>query len=227
MPRQLALVGRDTLVRELVTHALQGHAVVIHGPRAIGASAVLDTIARAAADAGRPVARVAVLDSLEDLARGLALAYFGREPELRAKRTITVALEPARQWPGVLLVDRIGKSSVMVRRAVRDLTVAGTGAVLVGVVECPEDHVRLRTRSLAHRELALPRLPLGAMREILDRHRDATRPTPEDRERLLRAASGRPGLLVRMAERLADTRYWRRGRILVEPLRADVVASLT
>jgi hypothetical protein len=226
VPRQLALVGRDALVRDLLGHALASHAVVAHGPRGIGGTAVLDAIEREVGGAGRPVARVAVLDGLDDLARALALAYLGREPDARAQRTITLALAPARQRPGVLLVDRVGRSSVMVRRAVRDLTAAGTGAILVGVVDRAEDHARLRALALAHRELAIPPLPIGAMRAILDDHAGALKLAAHDRERLLRAASGRPGLLVRMTQGLRSARYWRDGRVLVEPLRADVVASL-
>jgi len=228
LPRRLTeLVGRAALVRELVTHAIEGHAVVLYGPRGIGASAVLDVIADKIAERGRPVVRIPTLDHLADLTAALADVYLDAvvPHDQRARRALVQ--EAVRLRPGALLVDRVGQVSVMVRHDLRALAGAGMAAVLVGAVDDRLDHQRLRGLRLAHRELEIPVLDRRRLRKVLKMRLDgnvAAALEPHDRERLLRAASGRPGLLSRMADRLDEGAYWRNGRILVEVLRADAMA---
>jgi hypothetical protein len=112
----------------------------------------------------------------------------------------------------------------VVRADLRTLGATWTGSVVAVEVNGPRDHARMRAFRLAHRELAIPPLDRRNLRKVFDA--TAVRQVvSNDVDRILRAADGQPGLVARMAARLDDTRYWRDGRVLVEPLRADVMAA--
>jgi len=181
----MRIIQRATLIEKLAGHARAGHAVLAYGPRGIGASTVLDGCAAWLIDHGRRVVRIARLASSADLIEPLARAYVG---EVRtARERLRAAIE---REPGVVLVDRVERAGAKVRREIRELGAVGLGAILVGQADTPREHARLRALRLAHRELAIPPLDRGAMREVLKAHLTpdlSARLSDSDRERMMRS----------------------------------------
>jgi hypothetical protein len=222
----MRILGRSALIDDLVAHACAGHAVLAYGPRGIGASTVLDGCATALERKRRRVVRIARVASYANLIEPIMRAYAGASRA--SNERVRAALEAA---PGAVLVDRVERAGPKVRREIRELGAIGLGAIFVGQVDAPREHAALRALRLAHRELLIPRLDRGAMNAVFDANLPrelGARLVEADRERALRAADGRPGLLVLLAGALAQPRYWRDGRAAVDLALADLaIADVT
>jgi hypothetical protein len=218
----MQILHRAALIEQLAAHLRAGYAVLAYGPRGIGASTVLDgCAAKVAGD--RRVVRIAHLASFADLIEPLSRAYVGEGRAARERLHAAISREP-----GAVLVDRVERAGARLRREIRELGAIGLGAILVGQADTPREHAQLRALRLAHREIAIPPLDRGAMRELLDAHLApelAARLLDADRERVLGAALGRPGLLVALVGRLAQPRYWRGGRAAVDLAVTDLAMT--
>jgi hypothetical protein len=216
----MRIIGRAALVETLTAHALAGHAVLVYGPRGIGASTLLDACeARLGAVRHRSI-RIELLASHADLMEPISQVYAGATRTSKAQLRSRIALAPA-----ALLVDRVEGGGATVRREVRELGAIGVGAILAGRSDSPREHARLRALRLAHREVAIPPLDSDAMQQILDAHLApelAMRLTTAHRSRALRVAAGRPGVLVALTRMLALPSYWHRGRPALELAASDL-----
>jgi hypothetical protein len=219
----MQIIHRAALIEELAAHVCAGYAVLAYGPRGIGASTVLDGCAAKVAGDGRRVVRIAHLASFADLIEPLSRAYVGEVRPARERLHAAISREP-----GAVLVDRVERAGAKLRREIRELGAIGLGAILVGQADTPREHARLRALRLAHREIAIPPLGRGAMREILDAQLApelAARLSNADRERVLGAVVGRPGMLAALLGRLAHPRYWRGGRAAVDLAVTDLAMA--
>jgi hypothetical protein len=216
----MRIIGRNALVETLTAHALAGHAVLVYGPRGIGASTLLDACEARLGTVRRRAIRIERLASYADLMEPLAQAYAEATRTSKAQLRSRIEHDPA-----ALLVDRLERGGAMVRREVRELGAIGVGAIFAGRADAPREHARLRALRLAHREIAIPPLDRDAMQQILDAHLApdlATRLTAADRTRALRIAAGRPGVLVALVRTLTQARYWRAGRPALDLAASDL-----
>jgi hypothetical protein len=103
------------------------------------------------------------------------------------------------------------------------------GVVLAVDVETERERQRLRQRQLGTSDVAMPPMTTHRLRGLL-RARiaelDIPHLAPEHERRLLRAARGRPGWIVRCAQLLAHRRYWRHGTLYVSVLCTDTEIAL-
>jgi hypothetical protein len=219
----MRIIGRAALVETLTAHALAGHAVLLHGPRGIGASAVLEACAAELGAAGRRSIRLERLASYADLMGPLSRAYTDAAPIAGPQLWSRIERDPA-----VLLADGVERGSPKIRREVRQLGAIGVGAIFAAAADTPREHERLRALRLAHREIAIPPLDGDAMRRILDAHLGpdlAIRLTDADRARAMRVAAGRPGMLVDLIRMLAQPRYWRGDRPVLDLAASDLAIA--
>jgi hypothetical protein len=220
----MELVGRAPIVEGALHEALAGRTVLLHGPAGSGKTAILGEVERRARGCARPVASVHRSERLGDVTAALSGAY----PEAaaatreRARRgALRMAID---RRPGVLLLDHLGRPSTALKGFLRSLQGTGLGVLAAVDVENATDHRRVRGWHIAYREIEIPPLLRPEIEQVFDAAlgRAGVRIHPEDRRRLLASARGRPGWVHRLVARLADPRYFRGDRLLVEPLCVDV-----
>src|ERR1044071_3811020 len=98
----MQIIGRAALVETLTAHALAGHAVLVYGPRGIGASTLLDACEARLGTVPHRSIRIERLASYADLMEPLARAY--TEATRTSKAQLRSRIE---QDPAALLVDRV------------------------------------------------------------------------------------------------------------------------
>jgi hypothetical protein len=225
------LHGRDALVATAWSLASEGATVLVHGPVGIGKTAMLDALEACAATAGLPCGRATKTERLGDVTAALVQAFPGpRGAAVGARRLRGVLREAADRARAVLLLDGVASPSPALRGYLRSLRGTGLGVVLAVDTDAARDRGQVRGYGLSHREIALPPLHGGAMRAVLARGLETVSPhatlDAEARAALVRAARGRPGVLLAMAERLGEARYWSAGRLRLQLLRTDAAIDL-
>jgi hypothetical protein len=213
---------RDRVLLDVEMRLRAGNTVLVWGPWGIGKSTWLAGLYERSVSEGVPCGLAPRTTSLHDVTEALARAYPGVSLTNRSQRQVRSALRMALEArPGILLLDDLREAGTAMRGFLRSLRGTGLGIAIAVDVEHPRDLARARRLGLAYHQRAIPPLrgePLGA---LVAR---AWEPTihPSDRRALIRIASGRPGWVVRIAERLRDDAYWRGCRICCEKLSADV-----
>jgi energy-coupling factor transporter ATP-binding protein EcfA2 len=219
------------MLSSLMAEALAGHTVLLLGPVGIGKSALLAELARLFDREGCPCGSVPETRCLGDVTEALARAYPGvssaRDHQRRRRGLLRRAVI---QRPGVLLLDQLRTATPAMKRFLTSLWGTGLGVILAGDIEHARDRARIRGFGLAHRELVVPALGWRHSSQLLHRAL-ATRDLPHpiavpDRAKLLKVAQGRPGWILRIADRLTAQRYWRGGRICVEVLHSDLTLEV-
>lgn len=227
----ISLLGRDAWVEMLWSLASEGATVLVHGPVGIGKTALLEAVEQRAASFGVPCARTARTEHLGDVTAALAQAFPDpRYASLGARRLRSALRDAADRTRVVLLLDGAASPGTALKGYLRSLRGAGLGVVLAVDTDAARDRGHVRAYGLAHREIALPPLHGATMRSVLARRLETVSShgslDRDGRAALVRAAEGRPGLLLAMTERLADPRYWFDGRPRLQLLRTDAGIDL-
>jgi hypothetical protein len=229
MRERNGILGRAKLVVELTGHVLAGHTVLLFGPYGIGKTTVLALVREQIRASGRPCAFSPATRHLQDVTRALADAYV-EASRARNQRTLRARLQLAIEArPGVLLLDDLRSAGTALKGFLRSLEGTGLGTIIAADAENERDHMGLRARRLAFREVAVPGLPQEYMRSILERElTPVTVRTPlvsGDRTALLDIASGRPGVLRFLVSCLRAERFWHGERPRVEMLRSEATMA--
>src|SRR6185295_15388104 len=108
----MRIMGRAALVETLTAHALAGHAVLVHGPRGIGASTLLDACEARLGTVRHRTIRIERLASYADLMEPLSRAYTEayNDTTRPSKAQLRSRIE---QDPAALLVDRVERGGPM------------------------------------------------------------------------------------------------------------------
>jgi energy-coupling factor transporter ATP-binding protein EcfA2 len=224
------VLGRDEILDSVETLAFSGETVLVYGPPGIGKTAILSELARRAGQAGRPCAICPRTERLSDVTEALVRGYAtgtGALTQRQRRSRVRLAIE---RKPGILLLDHLLDVGNAVKGYLRSLRGTGLGVVIAVDVEQARDHVRIRARGLAYRELALPPLHGRYQRRLLDREIESQMPphpiSESERDALMQVAQGRPGWIVRLVAATLQARYWREDRLLIDLLAADVSMAI-
>jgi energy-coupling factor transporter ATP-binding protein EcfA2 len=210
---------------------LAGRTVLLYGPMGSGKSTVLKALAQYMKKHHRPCGFSVCTRSLSDLTTALIGAYPKVRCEGRTQRQLRSDLVyAAEERPGGLLLDHLGDVGTQFKGYLHALRGTGLGVVLSADAEFARDHSQLRAMHLAYLEMKIPPLPSRCLHRILDRTLAADPlPVPleeADRSALIRMARGRPGWIVLSCRILADEHYWCNGRVLREPIRAEIMTRI-
>jgi predicted ATPase len=208
----------------------RGEHLVLYGPRGSGKSTLLEHLHARLGQRGVPCALAPATAHLDDITRTLERAYPGVDTTTLARRRARSRLrQAADRHEGVLLLDHVTAVSTAMIGFLRRLRGGIAGVVLAIDIETERERRRLRQRQLGTSDVAMPPMTTRRLRGLLRvRIADLDIPhlAPEQERRLLHAARGRPGWIVRCAQLLAHHRYWRRGTLYVSVLCTDTEIAL-
>ena len=132
--------------------------------------------------------------------------------------------------PGALLLDHLYDAGTQFKGYLRALRGTGLGVLFAADVEDVRDRQRFRSMHLAYREMEVPPLANRYLYRILaDALAEKSLPdtvSEADRSALIKAARGRPGWTVMMAERLQNSDYWSCDHVHVASLWASIMIEV-
>jgi len=203
----------------------------LYGPMGIGKTSILETVRRAVENKNRPCGYSAQTRSLSDLTAALLRVYPNINGEGCTPRQLRNALRFAvERNPGALLLDHLHSAGTQFKKYLGSLRRSGLGVLFAADAEDPRDHMRFRSMHLAWREMEVAPLPARTLRRILaESLADKSLPHPlseANLSALLKAAHGRPGWILMMADLLQNPCYWSGGSVHVESLRASVMIMM-
>ncbi|HTW38907.1 MAG TPA: ATP-binding protein [Steroidobacteraceae bacterium] len=216
---------------DLNARLLHGEHLALYGPRGSGKSTVLAELEGRLLRAGVPCGRAPATICLDDITRALARAYPAVDTEEVARRTARHRLwSAADQRSGVLLLDHLQDISNAMVSFLRRRLHGGVLGVLSAVdVDDEREREGMKPWRFGALSVRMPVTSRLRLRKLLDsRRRELHLPSLELRDecRLLAAARGRPGWIVKCTELERDGRYWRNDRLLVGVLCTDTQAAV-
>ena len=219
------------LAVELQGRLLRGEHLTLLGPRGSGKSTLLARLHSQYVVAGIPCAYSSITTSLDDITRALERAY----PDVDAAE-VTRRSARARLWAaadqrrGILLLDHFSAVSNAMVFLLKRLH-GGVAGVLTAIdIEGERDRSRIRRPSrYGAMTVRMPLTPIRQLRRLLYALTGGLglpplAPTLE--QKLLEAARGRPGWIVKCAELACDSRYWSEPGLLVSALCVDTEAAV-
>lgn len=219
------------LAVELQKRLLRGEHLSLLGPRGSGKSTLLARLHSQLSVAGIPCAYSSVTSSLDDITRALERAYPGVSTAKITRRAARGRLWiAADQRAGVLLLDHFSSVSNAMVFFLRRLHGRVAGVLTAVDVEGPRDRSRMRRPSrYGAMSVRMPLTPTRHLRRLL-----YTRTggfgllplAPRLEQKLLQAARGRPGWIVKCAELAREPRYWCEHGLLVSTLCVDTEAAV-
>ena len=217
----------DTLRRDVQRRLRRGESMVLHGPHGIGKTTLLLELETRLRAAGVTCVRVPQTHSLGDITRELQQAYpaEGTAGDDGGGRE----WKAAELQGGVLLLDHLTHLTNSMVRFLHWVR-GGTMGVLSAVdVEVEEERRRLRPHRLGALSVRMPGLSADLLHDLL-RQRAVELHLPaldtESARRLVRAAEGRPGWILKCLELQAETRYWQGEQLFASLLCTDTEAAL-
>jgi hypothetical protein len=219
------------LAVELQKRLLHGEHLSLLGPRGSGKSTLLARLHSQLLVAGIPCAYSSVTTCLDDLTRALERAYPGVGAVGITRRAARARLwSAADQRAGVLLLDHFSSVSNAMVFFLKRLH-GGVAGVLTAVdVEGQRDRSRIR-RPSRYGAMSI-RMPLTQTRRLrrllytLTGGLGLPPLAPRLEQKLLEAAQGRPGWIVKCAELACEPRYWCEHGLLVSALCVDTEAAV-
>jgi energy-coupling factor transporter ATP-binding protein EcfA2 len=201
--------------------------MVLYGPNGSGKSTLIDYLQTRLTEAGVACARAAATQSLDDITLALTQAY----PSADA---LEVARPAMRLWNAtdlqgsVLLLDHLTDVSDAMVGFLHGL--CGDVGVLTAVDrEVELERPRMKPSQLGALSVRMPPVSTTLLRELLQAqcmHLHVPLPGPDDERRLLRAALGRPGWIIKCVELLTQGEYRQGEQIFVSELSADTEIAL-
>jgi len=219
------------LTIELQRRLLRGEHLTFLGPRGSGKSTLLAGLHSQLVVMGVPCAYSRVTTSLDDITRALERAYPGVDTAEMTRGAARARLwVAADQRPGVLLLDHFSSVSNAMVFFLKRLH-GGIAGVLTAVdVEEERDRSRIRRPSrYGAMCVRMPRAPTRQLRRLLHGLTGglgAPPLAPGVEAKLLQAARGRPGWIVKCAELACEPRYWCEHGLLVSALCVDTEAAV-
>jgi hypothetical protein len=216
---------------ELQGRLLRGEHLTLLGPRGSGKSALLARLHSQFVVAGIPCAYSSITTSLDDITRALERAY----PDVDAAE-VTRRSARARLWAaadlrrGILLLDHFSAVSNAMVFLLKRLH-GGVAGVLTAIdIEGQRDRSRIRRPSrYGAMTVRMPSTPIRQLRRLFYALTGGLGLPPlaaSVEQRLLEAARGRPGWIVKCAELACDSRYWSEHGLLVSALHVDTEAAV-
>jgi hypothetical protein len=219
------------LTVELERRLLRGEHLTLLGPRGSGKSTLLARLYSQLVVARIPCACSNVTTSLDDITRALERAY----PDVGAAG-ITRRAARARLWaaadrrPGILLLDHFScVSNAMVFFLKR---LHGRVAGVLTAVDIEDHRDRSRMRRPSRYGAMCVRMPLTPTRQLrrllytLIGGFGLPLLAPSVEQKLLEAAHGRPGWIVKCVELACESRYWCEHGLLVSALCVDTESAV-
>ncbi len=218
----------NALRRDVGRRLRRGEHMVLYGPCGSGKSTLLADLETRLTAAGIPCARAGATHSLDDITRALEQAY----PDAGTVEVPPRGAQP-RLWNvadlqgGVLLLDHLTDVSNAMIRFLRRLRGVGVLTVVDVEVECARR--RMKPWRLGALSMRMPAVPDALLRELLqarftDLH--VPLPGPDVEQRLVRAARGRPGWILKCVELQTQDRYWQGAQLFVSALSSDAEIAL-
>ena len=219
------------LAVDLQRRLLRGEHLTLLGPRGSGKSTLLAGLHSELIVTGVPCAHSRVTTSLDDITRALERAYPGVDTA-----AITRGAARARLWAaadqraGVLLLDHFSAVSNAMVFLLKRLHGRVAGVLTVVDVEEERDRSRIRRPSrYGAMCVRMPRMPTRQLRRLLYALTGGLGLPPlaaSAEQKLLEAARGRPGWIVKCAELACEARYWCEHGLLVSALSVDTEAAV-
>jgi hypothetical protein len=219
------------LAVELQRRLLRGEHLTLLGPRGGGKSTLLARLHSECKVAGIPCAYSSVTPRLDHITRALERAY----PHVDAAE-VTRRMARARLWAaadqrrGILLLDHfcvVSNAMVFLLKRLH----GGVAGVLTAIdIEDPRDRSRIRRPSrYGAMTVRMPSTPIRELRRMFYARTGGlglAPVAPSVARKLLEAARGRPGWIVKCAELAADSRYWSDHGLLASALCVDTEAAV-
>lgn len=219
------------LAAELQQRLLRGEHLTLLGPRGSGKSTLLASLHSRLLVAGIPCAYATVTTCLDDITRALERAYPGVHAAEVTRRTARARLwAAADQQAGVLLLDHFSSVSNAMVFFLKRLH-GGVAGVLTAVdVEGQRDRSRIRRPSrYGAMSIRMPRAQTRQLRRLLHTLTGGLGLpplAPRLEQKLLQAARGRPGWIVKCTQLACEARYWCEHGLLVSALCVDTEAAV-
>lgn len=218
------------LLPELQRRLLGGGHLTLYGPRGGGKSTVLAALHAQLARAGIPCALATSTASLDDITSALERAYPAVDTLDATRRAARARLwNAADRRAGVLLLDHFFCVSNAMVSFLRRLH--GKIAGVLTAVDVDDERERGRMRPWRYGAMSV-RMPLTSTphlrRMFYSRCRSLGLPLIDitAEQRLLKAARGRPGWIVKCAELARESRYWCEHGLLLSVLCVDTEAAV-
>jgi hypothetical protein len=219
------------LAVELQKRLLRGEHLSLIGPRGSGKSTLLAKLHSQFLVAGIPCAYSSVTTCLDDITHALERAY----PSVDVV-DITRRAARGRLWAaadlraGVLLLDHFSSVSNAMVFFLKRLHGRVAGVLTAVDVEDQRDRSRIRRPSrYGAMCVRMPLTPTRQLRRLLYALTGGLRLpplAPSIEQKLLEAAGGRPGWIVKCAELACEPRYWCEYGLLVTTLCVDTEAAV-
>jgi hypothetical protein len=218
------------LVAALETRLENGEHLALYGPRGSGKSTVLAELESRLVRARVPCGLSAVTSSLDDLTRALARAYPAVDTLEVTRRTARYRLWRAADGrAGVLLLDHLDFVSNAMVSFLRRLHGGIVGALSAVDVDDHRERQKMKPWRFGALSVRMPLTSARRLRRLLDARREALNlPAlePEEEQRLLAAAKGRPGWIVQCTELAREERYWSGRRLFLTVLCTDTEVAV-
>lgn len=218
------------LATELERRLLRGEHLTLYGPRGSGKSTVLAALHVRLARAAVPCAYSPDTTSLDDITRALERAYPGVDTLEIARRAARARLWlAADRRAGVLLLDHFAGVSNATVSFLRRLHGKIAGVLTAVDVDDERERGRVRPWRYGAMSVRMPLLPVRQLRRLLHLRCDGLGLPfigPAAEQRLIEAARGRPGWIVKCTELAREARYWCDHGLLVTVLCVDTEAAV-
>jgi hypothetical protein len=216
---------------ELERRLLRGEHLTLRGPRGSGKSTLLRQVHSRLIAAGVPCAYSSLTTSLEDITRALERAYPGVATAQIPRRTARARLWAAADLrSGVLLLDHFAAVSNAMVFLLKRLHGKVAGVLTSVDIDAPRERSGSRRPSrYGAVPVRMPITPTRQLRRLLYALGGGLGLPPlacTVERRLLEAARGRPGWIVRCAELACEPRYWCEHGLLVSALCIDTEAAV-
>jgi len=219
------------LAIELQGRLSRGEHLTLLGPRGSGKSTLLARLHSQFVVAGIPCAYSNITSSLDDITRALERAYPDVEAADVTRRSARARLwAAADQRRGILLLDHFSDVSNAMVFLLKRLHGGVAGVLTAADIEDERDRSRMRRPSRYGAMIArMPSTPTRQLRRLFYALTGGLGLPPlaaSVEQKLLEAARGRPGWIVKCAELACDSRYWCEHGLLVSTLCVDTEAAV-
>lgn len=218
------------LASDLERRLLHGEHLSLFGPRGSGKSTLLVRLHSHFIASGIPCAYSSVTTCLDDITRSLERAYPGVQTAEVSRRAARSRLRlAAEQSAGILLLDHFSPSDAMVFLLKR---LHGRVAGVLSAIDIDDRREYCRIRRPSRYGAMSVRMPPAAMRQMRRLLYTLTGglglPPLASRieQKLLEAARGRPGWIVKCIELACESRYWCEHGLLVSALCVDTEVAV-